>query len=327
MDYAKDSPLRHFTIRLMPVADIMLSPLVYPAAWVLKMVRRAGVHRMPVCRNALYHTGVFPIVDHYYEPQFDLRKLKHHPSQERTLPGIDWNIDEQLALLAAFTHTDELRNLPRKKIGELEYYLDNTLFESGDAEYWYQLIRYKKPKRIFEIGSGNSTLIAIKALNQNRLEDPTYQCKHVCIEPYEMPWLEKTGVSVLRSKVEDTDLAFFAELETDDILFIDSSHIIRPEGDVLFEFLELLPTLNKGVIVHIHDIRSPRNYLHEWLVDEVRLWNEQYILEAFLTQNRSWKIIGAINYLRHNYYGRLQAVAPHLTPSREPGSFYIQRTD
>lgn len=325
MDYAKDSPMRHFAIRLMPIADILLAPFVYPAGWLLKMVRRAGVHRMPSCRAALYHTAVFPIVDHYYEPQFDLRKMKRSASLERPLTGIDWNIDEQLALLDTFTHADELKNLPRNKTGELEFHLENTLFESGDAEYWYQLIRHKKPKRIFEIGSGNSTLMAIKALKQNQQDDPAYQCKHVCIEPYEMPWLEKTGVSVMRNKVEDTDLSFFAELEENDILFIDSSHIIRPEGDVLFEFLELLPTLNKGVIVHIHDIRSPRNYMHEWLVDEVRLWNEQYLLEAFLTQNKHWKIIGAINYLRHNHYDRLQAVAPNLTPEREPGSFYIQR--
>jgi hypothetical protein len=206
-----------------------------------------------------------------------------------------------------------------------KFYLNNGAFESGDAEYWYQLIRTIKPRRIFEIGSGNSTLMAIKAIDRNYDDDPHYKCEHICIEPYEMPWLEEAGVSVVRKKVEDVELSFFSKLQDNDILFIDSSHIIRPQGDVLFEYLELLPSLNKGVIVHVHDIFSPKNYLKQWLIDEVRFWNEQYLLEAFLLHNSSWTIVGALNYLHHNHYEKLKSVAPFLTPEREPGSFYIQK--
>jgi hypothetical protein len=182
-----------------------------------------------------------------------------------------------------------------------------------------------KPRRIIEIGSGISTLMAIRAICANQSDDSAYQCKHVCIEPYEMSWLENSEVSVVRCKVEDMSIEFFSELEENDILFIDSSHVIRPQGDVLFEYLELLPTLNKGVIVHVHDIFSPRNYLKQWLEDDVRFWNEQYLLEAFLTQNDSWKIIGALNYLHHHHYEQLKSVAPFLAPEREPGSFYIRK--
>ena len=84
--------------------------------------------------------------------------------------------------------------------------------------------------------------------------------------------------------------------------------------------------LNTGVIVHVHDIFSPRNYLKQWLEDDVRFWNEQYLLEAFLTDNTRWRIIGALNYLHHHHYDRLKSVAPFLAPEREPGSFYIQKT-
>jgi hypothetical protein len=187
------------------------------------------------------------------------------------------------------------------------------------------LLRATKPRRIFEIGSGHSTRMAIRALARNRAEDPEYSCRHVCIEPYEMPWLEQAGVEVVRSKVETLDVAFFSELEAGDILFIDSSHIIRPQGDVLFEYLELLPTLRPGVIVHVHDIFSPRNYLESWLVEGVKFWNEQYLLEAFLTHNSDWKIIGALNWLHHNHSDALKEVAPHLTPKGEPGSFYLRK--
>ena len=79
--------------------------------------------------------------------------------------------------------------------------------------------------------------MAIKAIKKNMQEEPDYTCQHVCIEPFEMPWLEQAAVQVLRKRVEDVDRAFFDELQANDILFIDSSHIIRPQGDVLCEYL------------------------------------------------------------------------------------------
>lgn len=305
--------------------DILLLPFVYPSAWVLKNLRHAGVHRLPLCKSALMKVGVFPIRDHYYEPQFDNRKAKKLFSQDRNLPGIDWNTTEQLEVLAGFSFSEELGDIAQRKSEALDFHFNNDLFESGDAEYWYQLIRKIKPGRIIEIGSGYSTLMAIKAIRKNCEQDSNYECKHVCIEPYEMPWLEEADVSVVRKKIEDVELSFFSELEENDILFIDSSHIIRPEGDVLLEYLEILPSLKKGVIVHLHDIFSPKNYPREWLVDEVKFWNEQYLLEAFLSHNSSWKILGALNYLHHNHYQELKKIAPFLTPEKKPGSFYIQK--
>lgn len=269
--------------------------------------------------------GVFPVRDHYYEPQFDFRKARQPFSMDRRLPGIDWNIAEQLEILATLSFAHELADVPLDKPSANGFFLSNETFGPGDAEYWYQIIRKFKPKRIYEVGSGNSTLMAIRAIQFNRREDSGYNCKHVCIEPYEMPWLEATGVQVIRRRIEDLDLAMFAELEENDVLFIDSSHMIRPQGDVLVECLELLPTLKKGVVVHFHDIFSPRNYPRQWLEDMVRLWNEQYLLEAFLSHNRDWKIIGALNHLHHRHHEKLKAVAPFLIPDREPGSFYIRK--
>lgn len=310
--------------QILPVADVMLIPFVYPAAWLLKLIRMA-VHRLPLCKNALLNVGVFPITDHYYEPQFDNRNPKPDFSQDRNLQGIDWNISGQLRMLEKFSFSKELTGIPQEKPESLKFYLNNGAFASGDAEYWYQIIRTLKPKRIIEIGSGNSTLMAVNATDKNHDDDPGYKCEHICIEPYEMPWLEEVGVSVVREKVEDVELSFFSKLQENDILFIDSSHIIRPQGDVLFEYLELLPSLNKSVIVHVHDIFSPKNYPKHWLQNRIRFWNEQYLLEAFLSHNSSWQIVGALNYLHHNHYKELKSVAPFLTPEREPGSFYIQK--
>jgi hypothetical protein len=319
--------MQELILKLLPFADMILVPFVYPAAWLLKNIRRAGVHRLPFCKNALMLVGVFPIRNHYYEPQFDNRNPIPEFSQDRNLPGINWNIPGQFEMLERFGFSQELADIPQEKPGTLQFYFNNGAFESGDAEYWYQLIRTIKPRRIFEVGSGNSTLMAIKAICRNHEDDPSYKCKHICIEPYETTWLEDAGVSVVRKRVEEVELSFFAELQENDVLFIDSSHIIRPQGDVLFEYLELLPSLNRGVIVHVHDIFSPKNYLKQWLEDEVRFWNEQYLLEAFLTHNSSWMVLGALNYLHHNQYEKLKSVSPYLTPDREPGSFYIKKID
>ncbi|MCF6262438.1 MAG: class I SAM-dependent methyltransferase [Xanthomonadales bacterium] len=312
--------------KFMPMVDVLLAPFVYVAARVLRVVRRFGVKRVPLCKSILFKVGIFPIINHYYEPQFNFTEKEHSFSDERELPGIDWNVKGQLELLESLSFSQELENTPISKVDDLHFYFDNPTFGSGDAEYWYQLIRLKKPKNIIEIGSGHSTLMAINAICKNEDENSEYKCQHICIEPYEMPWLEKTKVTVVRKKVEDVNVSFFSKLDEGDVLFIDSSHMIRPDGDVVFEYLQLLPTLKKGVIVHVHDIFSPRNYPDAWLRDDIRFWNEQYLLEAFLTHNSSWKIIASLNYLQHNHYEKLKEICPFLNESREPGSFYLQKT-
>lgn len=222
--------MKRLVEKFLPLVDIVLVPFVYPSALLLKTIRRVGMHRLVFCKSVLINIGVFPIRNHYYEPQFDNRSPNPDFSEDRKLPGIDWNVSGQLQMLKLMVFSDELDNIPRANQGQPVFYFNNGAFESGDAEYWYQLIRVRKPKRIFEIGSGNSTLMAVKAINRNRNDDPSYACKHICIEPYEMPWLEKVGVSLVRKRVEDLDLSFFSELQENDILFIDSSHIIRPQG-------------------------------------------------------------------------------------------------
>lgn len=312
------------------VWDIVLLPFIPLAAIILKIARLSGIQFIPATKYVLLKIGVFPIVDHYYEPQFNATEAKRPFSQERDLPGIEWNVPEQVQILESMTYAHELSNVPVNKPrghkkSDPTYYFKNWFFEVGDADYWYQFIRLKKPGRIIEIGCGFSTLVAIMAIERNQQEDPAHQCKHVCIEPYESAWLENKNVEVVRKKVEDVGMPLFQELTDGDILFIDSSHVVRPDGDVVFEFLELLPKLNKGVIVHVHDIFSPRNYLREWIVDDVRLWTEQYLLEAFLTQNPSWKIIGALNKLSHSHFDQFKVVAPSLKPDTNPRSFYMQK--
>ncbi len=316
--------MKRLLLALLPVVDLLLPPLLLPAALLMKAVRRAGVQRLPLSRWLLRRVGVFPIEDHYYEPMFDPRGLRRPLEEARALPAIDWNEAGQLELLRGLAHAHELADVPDVAQG-MVFHWNNDTFCSGDAEVLYQLVRARKPARVIEVGGGYSTLLVEMAIARNRAERPGRQFRHACIEPYENPWLERLGVEMIRQRVEEVPEARFAELERDDLLFIDSSHMIRPQGDVLFEILQLLPSLKAGVIVHFHDIFSPRDYPRRWLVDEVRFWNEQYLLEAFLSSNRDWQVIAALNYLHHRHYGLLEAKCLRLTPDREPGSIYLQK--
>ena len=172
-----------------------------------------------------------------------------------------------------------------------------------------------------------STLMINNAVAKNMLEDANYSCLHECIEPYEQSWLETTGVKVIRSRLEDVNQGIFSELRANDMLIIDSSHVIRPQGDVVTEYLEILPSLASGVIVHIHDICTPKDYLDSFVLKEVRFWNEQYLLEAFMTFNHDFEVIGALNYLTHHYYEQFAEKCPIMKrqPGREPGAFWIRR--
>lgn len=305
--------------------DVVVVPFATLAGLIVWGVRRLGFQRLPLCRATLVGIGVLPVRRHYYEPFVSRQELTHDLALDRELPGIDWNVPGQLAFLDQLIFAHELSDLRAPRHSHLEFRFGNNSFESGDAEFLYQFVRATRPRRIYEIGSGHSTLLAHRAVRKNAAEDSTYQCKHVCVEPFEAPWLEEVGITVVRKKVEDLDPALFQELQAGDFLFIDSSHMIRPQGDVLAEYLRILPTLSPGVTVHIHDVFSPRDYPDEWVFEKMLLWNEQYLLEAFLTQNDSWEVLGAVNMLARHHFERLRVVCPYLEPGRQPGSFYIRR--
>jgi hypothetical protein len=246
--------------------------------------------------------------------------------ERRSLPGIDFNDAGQLSLIELFGYAAELRSFPMTRGKDGEFFYNNGTFEAGDAEFYYSVIRQFRSATVVEIGAGYSSLIAARALAKNQQEAGDYRYRHICIEPHENPWLESIGAEVIRLRLEDVDRDMFRALRMNDILFIDSSHVIRPQGEVLIEYLEILPQLQRGVLVHIHDVFTPRDYPNAWVIDEVRLWNEQYLVEAFLTGNSRFRVIGALNYLKHKYPQQLYRCFPVLAanPSHEPGSLWLQ---
>jgi hypothetical protein len=312
----------NFKQKIRAFLDIFMLPLTWLAGNWLWWIRNQKIENFPHTRNLFSRIGVFPIIDHYYDPLFQEKYLYKSCDEPRPL-NLRWDDKNQLKWLLELDYSLEVLQIPLQ--ANQGFYYNNSSFGSGDAEYWYSMIRRCKPRRIIEVGCGFSTHLAQLAIKKNKLEDDTIECEHICIEPYERPWLEQIGVKVYRQRLELLELNLFDTLNASDILFIDSSHVIRPQGDVIAYFLYILPRLKSGVIVHFHDIFTPFDYPRYWIVDEVRIFGEQYMLEVFLSKNDEWEIIGALNYLKHFHYHELNKVCPVMTVDREPGSFYIRK--
>ena len=214
---------------------------------------------------------------HYYEPLPDFRSITTEQLSHRRTPGFDCDWDAQLALLIGLAQY-------RTELEQLEFDFNNDFFSGFDAAVYYALIRHLQPARIIEIGAGYSTRIASQALVRNA------NGRLTCIEPYPEARLldANLNVELIQKRVEEIDVNFFQDLEANDILFVDSSHAVKFGSDVCYEFLDVLPRLRPGVWIHVHDIFFPHDYPAEWLLDRRLALNEQYLLEAFLSFNKSF---------------------------------------
>jgi len=299
---------------------------------------------MPRCLHSGKFQEIFPVWErhgfhvtpvHFYQPIPDTESLPEtlwdRPSE---LLGIDMNDSVQLDLLTKHfpRFRSEYERIPIQPTGERgSFHLDNKLFGGTDALVAYCMVRQFQPQLIIEIGSGLSSVLLAQAAARNGRSDL------ICIEPFPREFV-RNGFPGLRSliekKVQDIDLEFFSQLESSDLLFIDSSHAVKIGGDVNYLFLEVLPRLKPGVIVHVHDIFLPFEYRRDWVMDEFRFWSEQYLLQAFLTFNSEFEVLMANRYLAHRYLGDLKAAFPSLEKLKATlpnsvrwggGSFWMRR--
>jgi len=262
---------------------------------------------------------------HFYQPIPDTRSLPetlwNRPSK---LVGIDVNEALQLDLLRKefpkLKH--EYDQLPATPTGEVpRFYLNNGLFGGIDALVAYCMVRHFQPRLIIEVGSGLSSLLLSEAAMKSK------GASLICIEPFPQEFLKEgfAGLDrLIEKKVQDVDLEFFSQLQSGDVLFIDSSHTVKIGGDVNYLFLEVLPRLKPGVIIHVHDIFLPFDYRRDWVMEEFRFWTEQYLLQAFLTFNSEFEVLMANNYLSYYYEADLKNTFPTLN-SWIGGSFWMRR--
>jgi hypothetical protein len=289
---------------------------------------------MPRCLRSERFREIFPLWEqhgfhvtpaHFYQPIPDTRSLAEtlwtRPSK---LVGIDMNEPTQLDLVRQCfpKFRDEYEQLPTEPTQKPgRFYLNNGLFGGLDALVAYCMVRHFEPRLLVEIGSGFSSLILGEGLAKNNNPDL------VCIDPSPQDFLRHNfpGLdSLIEKRVQDVDFDFFSQLNSNDILFIDSSHAVKIGGDVNYLFLEVLPRLKPGVIVHIHDIFLPFEYRRDWVMEQFRFWTEQYLLQGFLMFNSEFEVLMANSYLNHYHQEHLKATFPTL-PSWRGGSFWMRR--
>lgn len=243
-------------------------------------------------------------------------------------PGLDLREQAQLDLLERLVrdYAAEWAELPLASPDGRGFHLRNRHFETVDAEIFYALLRSRRPRRLIEAGSGFSTLLALRALARNAAEG--HPCRFETWDPYAGPAvraLDGRGVTLHRTEVQRAPLEALTGLEAGDVLFVDSSHVLHVGSDVQFLFAEVIPRLEPGVLVHVHDVFLPEHYPRRWVVDHLRFWNEQYVLQAFLSHNDHYRVVWASYFMARNHGDRLAAAFRSFHRDDEPASFWFER--
>jgi predicted O-methyltransferase YrrM len=271
---------------------------------------------------------------HYYSPLPDIRAVKDKLSRwykRGTFEGIDINLNNQKSFLGQLkVFKQELDTLPNFDQVTAEGYGQG--YGEVEAYFLHCMVRYIKPSKIIEVGSGVSTYYILNGLRMNFQQDNN-DAEMICIEPNPMPKLielvSRDKIKLFNKEVQDVELELFRELEENDILFIDSSHVSKVDSDVNWLYLEVLPNLKKGVVIHIHDIPFP--YLgippEHPLFTVFLLWNEAALVKAFLLFNRAFKIILCQSYLHYECPEHIREVVRIYDHKKHfPSSIWLVKT-
>ncbi len=252
-----------------------------------------------------WQKGPYP-PGHFYSPIFIPENIENNLTinflnVNTEILGINLNNEKQKKLLFDLKKYYECPNFPNKRIKNFTYWHENQYFGYSDSITLSCMMQHFKPKRIIEVGSGFSSAVMMDvnkiAFDSNL--DITF------IEPFPEERLynifaKNNDYKLIKDFVQNIPLELFKQLQVNDILFIDSSHVGKFGSDVLHLLFNILPILNKGVIIHFHDVFYPFEYPYTWL-KQGRFWNESYFLRAFLMYNPNFEILFYSSYLEKKY--------------------------
>lgn len=275
-----------------------------------------------------YKTWVPP--GHFYSPVPSIEEIKMKEDKifdviPTKIPGIDLNEEGQLQLFDKFKEYYKEQPFNSEKQDNIRYFFDNISYSYSDAIVLYCMIRHVQPKRIIEIGSGYSSCVI---LDTNEIFF-TSGISCAFIDPYPELLLslikesDKDKIEIIPRKLQEVPLNKFSDLSANDILFIDSNHVVKTGSDLNYIFFEILPNLKKGVYINFHNIFYPFEYPKEW-VYEGRAWNEAYFLRTFLQYNNEFKIQFFNTFLAHFHKDKFTHDMP-LCLKNSGGSVWIKK--
>jgi hypothetical protein len=273
--------------------------------------------------------GRYP-AGYYYSPipsEDDVARHISWKNSERVDGSLEIQFcpDAQFSLLQNYAQYYEELPFSEARQAGLRYYYGQGWFRYADAIFLYCHLRATRPQKIIEVGSGFSSAVILDTVERCL----PYTPEIIFIEPNPDRLLDilksedQKSVRLIQSQVQDVPLGVFDSLQSGDLLFVDSSHVLKAGSDLYFLFFEVIPRLAKGVIVHFHDIFYPFDYKTDWLLDG-RYWNEAYFLRAFLAYNSEWRIRFFNSYIGVQYYEYLLRQMP-LCARDTGGSLYIER--
>ena len=282
---------------------------------VFRRAQAAGIHILPV---------------HYYSPIPDTQELLDgHQGwrQEVDISDLQFNFDEQRQLGEAFkVYRDEISLLPEAEDLRVRGY--GLGYCPVESMLLHCFIRHFRPSQIIEVGSGVSTVYEAHAIWLNS-QDTASRCKLTCIEPTPTALLRSIPevTEVIPQKVQEVPLELFQQLGAGDVLFIDSSHSVKIGSDVNFLYLQVLPALRPGVLIHIHDIYLPfLSPPDSWLFGRLMFWQETVLLKALLSGNKNFEIIYCSSYLHHKQPESLRNTFPSYNPDvHYPQSIWLRK--
>lgn len=250
----------------------------------------------------------FVPMGHFYSLYPDFNEIKAKETEifdaDKTIRDINLNESEQFKILDLMS--DFYSSIPNwldiedKTVSQLRYRWGNSSFSPADTIALHCMLRLIRPKRMIEVGSGYTSAITLDT-NEFYLNK---EIELTFIEPYPQT-LKKIlkqddTITLIEKKLQDVAAETFETLEAGDILFIDSTHVSKIDSDVNYLFFEIFPRLKKGVIIHLHDIEYPFEYPKEWILKGL-VWNEAYLLRAFLQNNNNYKIMFFQSMVRKKY--------------------------
>jgi predicted O-methyltransferase YrrM len=307
----------------MPRLKNILNPRAY--LWALrKRLEDRRLRMDPNWRGAV----TFP-PGHFYSPLLDIQSLGPDDS---ALPfdGAEWwehvelQPSEQRSYYECLLENFPPLPFPSQPVPHYRYYTKNRWFPISDAFTLSAIIQKEKPCRIVEVGSGFSSAVMLDTMDHAGM--PT---KLTLIEPHleRLDTLlqpeDKARVSILDREVQKVPFSVFDQLEAQDILFIDSSHVIKVGSDVSFLLLRILPRLRSGVIVHFHDVFYPYSYPAEW-IREGRAWNESLVLRAFLAGNAKFQVMAFNSFVGYSFPEMFQERFPAFM-EETGGSIWLRK--
>lgn len=313
------------TLRKLALGLARRTPLVSRLASELQAARRAQGELEAARRVFRFaHAG------HFYSPIPMLDEMGEGAERlfgrwPQELPGISLNMERQLTLLTELSSYYPELPFPQHRMTGCRYFYENPMYPHSDAIFLYAMMRHLKPRRIVEVGSGYSSCVMLDT--NERFLDNGVACTF--IDPFPERLLafvypeDRNRVEIVPKRLQDIELSRFQELGPNDILFIDSSHVLKLGSDVNYLLSEVLPALQIGVHIHFHDIFYPFEYPREW-IEEGRYWTEAYALRAFLAFNSAFEIVLFNTYLQHFYRERFVQLMP-LCLEKEGGSIWIRR--